>query len=226
MKINCPQCSNSISPHQVNVATDVAFCERCEEAFSISDLISAGQAAEEYENVDPPQGVWFDDTIGGWILGASTRSPMALFLVPFMCVWSGGSLGGIYGMQIIEGEFNLLLSLFGIPFVLGTLLFGSIAVMSVCGKITVTVDGNTGTVFEGVGPIGWKRQFDWSGVTRIEEDHRVYRSSRSHQMQSTIVLEGKKRLKFGSLLPEARQHFMLHTLRRLLAARPTEPRRR
>ena len=155
MKLSCPTCATLIANDQVNVQTDVAFCTQCEQAYSISALIAAGQDAEEYESIEPPRGVWFDELYGGWTLGASTRSPIAFFLVPFMCVWSGFSLGGIYGMQIIEGEFNLLLSLFGIPFVLGTLLFGSIAIMSVCGKITLTVNGQTGKLFEGVGPIGW-----------------------------------------------------------------------
>ena len=50
-------------------------------------------------------------------LGATTRSPIAFFLVPFMCVWSGGSLGGVYGSQVLNGEFDLGISLFGIPFI-------------------------------------------------------------------------------------------------------------
>ena len=64
---------------------------------------------------------------------------MAFFLVPFMCVWSGGSLGGIYGSQFFQSKFDLSMSLFGIPFVLGTLLFGSFALMTVCGKVVVSI---------------------------------------------------------------------------------------
>lgn len=52
----------------------------------------------------------------GFEISATTESPIAFFLVPFMLVWSGGSLGGIYGTQIANGHFNLFLSLFGIPF--------------------------------------------------------------------------------------------------------------
>ena len=70
-----------------------------------------------------------------------------------MCVWSGFSLGGIYGSQIAAGEFNLGLSLFGIPFVLGTLFFGSLAVMTVRGKVVIAVDRNAGRIFTGVGRI-------------------------------------------------------------------------
>jgi hypothetical protein len=143
---------------------------------------------------------------------------IAIFLVPFMCVWSGFSLGGIYGTQIVDGKFNLVLSLFGIPFVIGTLLFGSIAVMSVCGKITLTVDNNLGRLFAGVGPIGWTRQFDWASITRIEEDRLGYNYSGSHGL--VIALIGKTRLKFGSMLREPRRYFLLQGLRKLLASRP------
>lgn len=67
----------------------------------------------------------------------------------------GGALGGIYGSQIMAGEFNLMLSLFGIPFVLGTLFLGSIALMTVCGKVVVSTSYDQGKIFTGVGPFGW-----------------------------------------------------------------------
>ena len=39
MKINCPKCHSLISPENVNVATDVAMCPSCNEAFPISTLV-------------------------------------------------------------------------------------------------------------------------------------------------------------------------------------------
>src|SRR5205814_5386880 len=140
-----PACKSPIPASQMNVATDVAVCEGCQETFNISSVLATGQGIPEgFDLFNPPRGAWFEDSGVGWSVGSTTRSPAAFFLVPFMCVWSGGSLGGIYGTQIVEGEFNPLLSLFGIPFVLGTLLFGSIAVMSVVGKVVVMVDGPDG----------------------------------------------------------------------------------
>jgi hypothetical protein len=135
-----------------------------------------------------------------------------------MCVWSGFSLGGIYGSQIASGEFNPMMSLFGIPFVLGTLLFGSIAVMSVCGRVIVAVDRDEGRIFTGVGPCGWTRRFDWRSVTAIEEDYTTY-SSRNNRGPS-IALVGPTRLKFGSMLADTRREFVLRALRRQLASRP------
>jgi len=207
-----------LSASHLNVAKDVAICPNCDEAFLISTIIAAGHGTGDFDMRQPPPGAWFDDTDTGWRIGASTRSPAAFFLVPFMCVWSGGSMGGIYGSQIAEGEFNLLLSLFGIPFVLGTLLLGSLAVMSVCGKIVVSTDGNDGQVFTGVGPVGWTRRFDWMSIHAVEEALPANRSSEGNGF--AIALVGQSRIKFGSMLTEARRFYLLQALRKLLATRP------
>ena len=218
MKILCPSCGSLIASGQLNVETDVAVCRSCEEAFQLSALVVAGQECEAVDLLDPPRGAWFENDITGWSIGATTRSPTAFFLVPFMCVWSGFSLGGIYGSQIAAGEFNLLMSLFGIPFVLGTLLFGSLAVMTVAGKVVVTVDRNLGRIFTGVGRIGWAQSFDWNTITRVEEDGIGHHHAGSSGL--VIVLIGKTRIQFGSMLTDTRRYFVLQALRRLLASRP------
>lgn len=49
-----------------------------------------------------------------------------LFLIPFMCVWSGTSVGGIYIWPLLRGKpLELAPCLFGIPF-----LVASIAIWS------------------------------------------------------------------------------------------------
>jgi hypothetical protein len=134
-----------------------------------------------------------------------------------MCVWSGGSLGGIYGSQIVNGEFNLGMSLFGIPFVLGTLLFGSIALMTVCGKVVIATEDDDGRVFEGVGPIGWTRRFNWGSISAVEEDYPSY--YHSGNIGKVISLVGQTRLKFGAMLSDPRRYYLLQCLRSFLADR-------
>jgi hypothetical protein len=197
----------------------VAYCPRCGEAFSLSALV-AGEEADTVDLESPPAGAWFQREMSGFVVGATTRSPAAFFLVPFMCFWSGFSLGGIYGSQIINGQLNPFLCLFGIPFVLGTLVFGSLAVMTVCGKIVVSVDRDEGKLFMGVGSIGWTRRFAWSSVKRVEEQPLGYRYS--GQNGPALALVGDTRLKFGSMLRDARRYFMLQALRRMLAERPAK----
>jgi len=218
MKLFCPKCDTRLGAAQLNIAADVAACPNCDEVFAISSIVSAGHLDDvEFNIQEPPKGVSFQDTGMGWEIIASTRSATAFFLVPFMCVWSGFSLGGIYGTQIVNGKFNLGMSLFGIPFVLGTLLFGSIAVMSVCGRVVVSADGNFGRVFTGVGPVGWTRRFDWQSISLVEEDLLDYQSRGSNG--PVISLVGKTRLKFGSGLTDARRYYVLKALQRLLAQR-------
>src|SRR5215467_9996648 len=103
MKVRCPSCQSLLSAEEVDVQGDVATCAKCGEVFSFSKNVVAGNEAIAIGPVAAPPGAWYAETDTGWQMGATTRSSGAFFLVPFMCVWSGGSLGGIYGMQIAKG---------------------------------------------------------------------------------------------------------------------------
>jgi hypothetical protein len=196
----------------INVSTDIALCRRCGEQSKYSNLIEDGESST-VDLTAPPGGAWFRQIPPrGFEVGVSTRSAIAFFLVPFMCVWSGFSLGGIYGTQFVKGHFNLKMSLFGIPFILGTLLFGSIAVMAVCGKVVVQVDGDAGVIFTGVGPLGWRRRFSWRGVSAIRKTTKYgNRGSISEQ----LTFEGEKRLNFAAGVKSERLEFMLAALRQM-----------
>jgi hypothetical protein len=213
MRVECPACKQVIPADSINVAKDVAMCPACHEAFALSELVAQGHEVDD-DLAEPPSGTWFRTEASGWELGGTTRHPIAFFLVPFMCVWSGLSLGGIYGSQIIQGKFSLVMSLFGLPFVAGTVLFGSVMLMTIAGKVTVRVEDVDGVIFTGVGFLGWSRRFRWDGVNRVEEITTSYQSpGNSGRM---LALEGKTRLTFGSMLSQGRRYFFLQVLRRML----------
>ena len=215
MRVECPACKQAIPADSINVAKDVAMCPACHEAFVLSELVAQGRETD-LELGEPPSGTWFRAEANGWELGGTTRHPIAFFLVPFMCVWSGGSLGGIYGSQIVQGKFNLLMSLFGLPFVAGTVLFGSLMLMTIVGKVVIRVEDGDGVIFTGVGALGWRRRFRWDDVNRVEEIVTSYQSpGNSGRM---LALEGKTRLTFGSMLNQGRRYFFLQVLRRMLRA--------
>lgn len=138
-------------------------------------------------------------------------------MVPFMCVWSGAAIGGIYGSQIASGKFNPMMSAVGIPFLLASLIFWSWAAMCVCGKVEIVLRDHGGTVFTGVGSLGWKRRFSLSEFTSVREGD--YGPSGRGGRARAIALEGSRRLVFGSLLNEARRYFVVESLRALLDAR-------
>jgi hypothetical protein len=215
MKVICPKCRTALPIEDVNVLTDVALCRRCEQTFAYSELVEEQETGPVDLN-RPPQGAWFKRTPGGFEIGSTTRSAVAFFLVPFICLWSGGSLGGIYGSQIIKGKFVLGQSLFGIPFLLGTLVFGSIAVMAVCGKVVVRLDGKNGEVFTGVGPIGVRRRFQKDDVTAVRRADARGGNGGRRRMPFQLTLEGRKRIRFASGLKTERLEFMLAALRQML----------
>lgn len=214
--IKCPKCGAPIPPEQVNVGTDIAFCTRCNDGFKVSSVVTSEPEKTEFPKVT--QGTWFREDADGVVVGATTRSPIAFFLVPFMLVWSGGSLGGIYGSQLASGKFHPIMSLFGIPFVLGSVLFWSLALMSIWGKVEVHI-GRRSSVFVGIGSLGWTRQFSWPDVKAIRECEMNLRYPGGHQ--GAISLEGATRLRFGSGLNASRLYFVVKTLKALKAEATT-----
>lgn len=204
---DCPRCRVSIPLEDVSVPTDIALCRRCGERWEYSTLLER-QEAGDLEGLAPPSGAWHVSGMDGFEVGTSTRSPVAFFMVPFMAVWSWVSLSGIYGKQIATGKFELFPSLFGIPFVLGTLIFGSLALMAVCGKVVVRVRGGSGTVFSGVGPLGRTRRFDWTKVSSIGE---TWNYSRRGQGAAQITITADRVVKLYALTAD-RQRYVLAVL--------------
>ena len=226
MQVLCPKCDGRIGGPDLNVGTDVAHCRRCDEVHRLSELV--GVAEDGSPAVDlarPPRGAWFVPTFDGFEAGATTRSAAALFIVPFMCVWSGFSIGGIYGRQILRGDFELLPSLFGIPFVIGTLIFGSLALMTVAGKVTVRVGGGEGRIFTGVGPFGFSRRFDWNQVQAVRQEHAPPGNSGRGTRQIAVVGATPAPLTFGSQLRDDRRAVVADALRQPLRDRGRAPRR-
>jgi hypothetical protein len=217
MKINCPSCRREIPTEDVNVEKDIALCRACNQTFSFAELLQAQASGVTVDLDRPPKGAWFREDMTGFEVGSTTRSATALFLVPFMCVWSGFSLGGIYGTQIYQHKFNLATSLFGIPFVLGTVILGSLALMTTFGRTVLSVNGDQGKIFTGVGPIGWTRKFKWTGIREVSEG--IGNVQRNGRYQQQIVLQGDTRLTFGSGIREDRRYFILNALRSRLRKR-------
>jgi hypothetical protein len=156
----------------------------------------------------PPHGAWFEQLADGFRTGAITRSWMALFIVPFTCVWSGISLSGIYGKQISSGQFDPTSALFGLPFLIGSFFLIGYCAMTITGKVELAQRCGSLSVFTGVGPIGWTRKYLWSDFSSVREDSR--RSGFNWNRQGVvIVLEGKRRAAFGTMLTEERRYFVL-----------------
>jgi hypothetical protein len=217
VKITCPECAKEIPLADTNPSTDVALCRACEKNFSFADL--ANDAEElSVDLTRPPAGTWVRELGGGFEVGTTTRNASAFFLVPFTAIWSGGSLGGIYGSQIYKGHFDWKISLFGIPFLLGSMFLIPAALMAVCGKIIVRGAGDTVSISTGIGPLCFTRRFRWSEIKRVHETLSKWQQNNRNMPLIELVREGKP-IGFGSQLSEPRRKFLLAMLKSLHTAK-------
>ncbi len=204
MEVNCSSCKKTIEPQNINVGKDTAYCVSCENLTSLSSLLESSPSGK-FDATNSVRGVTVSDKGYSWSIESSNRSLMALFLVPFTLVWAGGSLSGIYGSQLLSGEFELEKSLFGLPFLIGSIVLITISLMSLFGRTVVSNENGNALVFIGIGSIGWYRRFDWKNIERVTES-----SARQHKHLS---LEGDKRLNLGWGLSSEKLYFLSNFLR-------------
>ncbi|MBM3867614.1 MAG: hypothetical protein FJ384_01615 [Verrucomicrobia bacterium] len=201
MRFHCPDCGLPIAAVDLAPAQGVAVCRFCEKPFPMT----ACQTAIPFEQrnivpvMTPPKGVDLVETMDGFRLTMSTRSCIAIFLVPFTLVWAGGSLGGIYGTQIAKGEFNWMMSLFGLPFLVGSFFLIGLTVMSVAGRSVVELAAGRLTVRTGALGVYRKKSADWREVrgSRLTEVSRRGRNGYSTSYQVEIAVEGAEPLRLG-----------------------------
>jgi len=211
--MNCPRCKNEIGKENINIMTDVGQCPHCDHIFKISENLT-NETADGFDMNNPPKGAWIRRELDHTVIGATTRSPIAFFLVPFMIVWSGGAIGGIYGTQILSGDFDPFLSLFGIPFIIGAILFWSLTVMVIWGKVEMTLDKEGGKIFTGVGSLGLTKRFTWDEISSVKENESNFRYPGSQG--GDILLEGKKRISFGKGVNETRRYYLFRSLKSII----------
>lgn len=204
MEVSCTKCHRTIEATNINVAKDTAYCTNCENLTQLSSLLES-TPSKNFEANSPVSGTGLDDHGFNWAVSGSHRSWMALFLVPFTLVWAGGSLSGIYGSQLISGEFDPGKSLFGLPFLMGSIVLITVSLMSVFGRTIVSVENGKALIFIGIGSVGWYRRFDWRAIDRVSEN--------TSGQYKHISLEGSKRLNLGWGLSSKKLYYIANFLR-------------
>lgn len=207
MKVTCDKCKEDIDRSMVNVQKDTAYCPFCRHVFPLSSLI-AKKTDSKFEIESSEDGTWYEINEKYWLVGASHRSYFAFILVPFTWVWAGGALSGLYGTQIMKMEFDLLSSLVGLPFLVGSLILIVMSLMSVFGKTIIYVEqDNSATIFTGIGTKGWYRYCNWSEVRSVKEvkDDNIFNQS---TFKNYLSLEGKKRFNLGWGLSSKRLYYL------------------
>jgi len=201
VEFHCPDCGLPIEVADLAPAQGVAVCRFCQKPHPLQ----ACQAAVPYEqrNILPeqavPKGVQLEETMDGFRLTLSTRSCIAIFLVPFTLFWAGGSLGGIYGTQIAQGKFNWMMSLFGIPFLIGSVALIGLTIMTVAGRTVVELAGGKFSIRTGALGVYRTKSAAWHDVRscRLTEATRRGRNSYHTSFQVEFKVDGGEDLKLS-----------------------------
>ena len=159
-----------------------------------------------------PEGMYYEPRQDGFALTASTRSCAPFVMIPFTLIWGGLSVGFIYGKQLIHWKFDAESSLYGLPFLLITLVLIWGIVYSMYGEIRITIADNRVEIFNGVGTWGTTRRFNLDQITSVEE-----RYTGGDTVNYEIVLSGQKNISFGGALTLAQRQFTADVFRKLIA---------
>ena len=212
----CKYCHSAIGVPDVNVATDLALCRTCGKTMTFSGIASIPDIhAADFTH--PPKGVRIDEEFaGGRTVTYRKVSPVVWFLIPFTALWSGMSMFGIYGKQLQRGAFNLHDSLFGLPFLIGTVVLVSVILFLLFGGWRIRFALDVCEVSVGVGPFRWTRRQSYDRNSRVSLQTSSVRVN--NVLQEVICLEtGDQSLKFGSLIREDAKLYIAAVVRQTLA---------
>ena len=183
-KYNCPKCGCEVEMANINVANDILLCSSCGETSRFSEIVDLEREAKEEDydaqllNTKPPKHLKVisdpTDMTGRISLIYRKFSPTAFFLIPFTCAWSGFSMTAIYGSQIASGKFDLQASLFGLPFLVGSIVLVSVCLFCLFGKRVLTLERGNGKYFFGVGFIGIFKRFTYDRQTKVCDGETSY----------------------------------------------------
>lgn len=212
---SCQRCGAGLRSVNIDITANVARCG-CGIAYPIEDFVHL-----DLDLSNPPRGASFRPTQTGFVASATTRSGWGsaiglIGLVWLWLVWSSTTTID-WGSSTRSGFFLSLC--FAAIVLLGTLTLVPKIAMALAGRVVVSRNGYEGSVFEGLGPIGWSRRFSWSALEAIVEmtDTFPLRRRPARVIAFNFRSGQRKHLRFGTLLSDERRWFLLAVLRSHLA---------
>ena len=222
MKLICPKCGSTVGYEDVDVASERAACSVCGNMWDCRNWIEAEfRGTKKLEN--PPPGVSYRPTANGFQVAVSTCSLRWLFWLPFASIASAILLFFAYGITYpipgsVDPEGRRLVILLLIPLWLLGVFLWFVALKPIFGKIVFTVEGQSATIFEGIGFLGWRRRIDWAAVKRV----RLGKSYSDEDTREQLVLEGDRDVVLARGVQHRRLIFMLTALQTHRANKGTE----
>lgn len=235
----CSKCRRPILSDEVNVAQNVAYCRACNISYRLSELTRGDEITASIDLNHPPKGAWLVDTGSSFVIGATNRNlANGVGFLFFALFWNG--VLGIFLLVAISATLHnlhialpswfpspmmngaempvgptLFLWIFLTPFILIGIFFAGFSLSSLFGRTEVQILGARGTVFTGIGALGWKQRFEIAQVKSVIT-HRRPNSEGDDTFSILIERNDGKPLKFGSLLTNERRQFVLAALQKYL----------
>ncbi len=114
---------------------------------------------------------------------------------------------------------TIFLWIFLTPFIaIGSIMIGAFF-SAVAGRTEVEIRQSEGTIFVGIGPLGWRRRFNCGTVKDVRVEDKSWRNSdggRQNKTQIVIETQDGKQIEFGSMLREDRMKFVAAGVRQAL----------
>jgi hypothetical protein len=209
-------CGGGISLADVKVANDIALYRACGKTMPFSEIAPI-PGSENVDLAHPPKGVRIEESpIHGRSIIYQKISPVVFFLIPFAAAWSGFSMFGIYGSQLQKGKFDLASSLFGLPFLIGTLFLAFFILFNLFGRWRIGYSGGVLAAAMQVGPIGWTRRMICDKTARVSIRPAKWQKNNVPQNLIQVEYQGNT-LKFGSPIPDEAKAFIAEAIRRTIA---------
>ena len=211
MSVHCSKCDAEIPEADFNVATDVAYCRQCKTNHKYSDLITRVEPTR-LDQTRLPKHITVEELPEGMRMTYRRVSPIVFFLIPFTCLWSGGSMTGIYIVPLIRGNLNPGQALFGLPFLLGTIVLCSVILFLLFGKWVVLIGKAESYVTVGVGPFQWKRPFDLSQLRTVSLKDTGTSSNGKRMPAIELKFENDTTMTFGSMIHDDSKRFIAEVM--------------
>ncbi len=213
---HCKFCQAQIAIDDVNVSTDLALCRACGRTMPFSEIASL-PGIPDADLQAPPKGVRIeDDFAGARTVTYKKISPVVWFLIPFTVLWSGGSMSAIFGKQLQRGTVDMAEVLFGLPFLLGTLVLIGVIAYLLLGNWRIRFAQGLCEVSTGVGPLRWTRRLPCDRTSRVSLQTGSVKVNNVPQQAICIETNGKS-LKFGSLIPKDPKTYIAAVSRQTVA---------
>jgi hypothetical protein len=239
----CSKCGKAIPSEDVNVANDVAYCRACNLSHKLSALTEGTELDAIIDLNNPPAGAWYRNNGMGPVIGATHRSlGSALGALAISLFWNG--IVSVFVLVALAGTLRnlgiplphwfpapnmngspmsvgmtIFLWLFLTPFILIGLAMIGAFLSSLGGRTEVQMANAEGTVFVGIGTLGYRRRFDASAVKDVRlADTRWRDRDGDPQRKTYIIIETRegRLVKFGSMLREDRRKFVAGAVRKVL----------